>query len=44
MITEIRAKDNVSGIAMLQTGNSGVAVLTDKVNELPLAVRVMNGG
>ena len=44
MITAIRVKDSVSGIAMLEIENSGVAVLTDKVDELPLVVRVMNGG
>ena len=40
MITATRIKDSVSGIAVLQTGNSGVAVLTD-MDELVLVVRVV---
>ena len=44
MITAIRVKDSVSGIAKLEIENSGVAVLTDKVDELLLVVRVMDGG
>ena len=38
MITATRLKDSVSDITVLQTGNSGVAVLTDNMDELVLVV------
>jgi len=40
MITATRLKDSVSDITVLQTGNSGVAVLTDNMDELVLVVKV----
>ena len=44
MVTATTLRHSVSGIAKLKMGNSGVAVVTDIMDELVLVVSVMDEG